>query len=164
MKLAPDGDPTTWFVCASASPKPPALAARGAETLPVVCLSISRAPSERVFLPSPQSLACHSAMFHQNDSYTQVNPRTEQWVTGRMAELGYTIDVAASEGLRSAAQLPWFKSNLFVLRRNVSLLNHRERGRISRTNWSALFQNAVDSSLKPIALSGSKGAGPRLGV
>ena len=69
-------------------------------------------------------------MFHQNDSYTQVNPRTEQWVTGRMAELGYTIDVAASRGLRSAAQLPWFKSNLFVLRRNASLLRDRERARI----------------------------------
>ena len=85
-------------------------------------------------------------MFHQNDSYTQVNPRTEQWVTGRMAELGYTIDVAASRGLRSAAQLPWFKSNLFVLRRNVSLLNHRERGPASsepigrhsfKTSWFA---------------------------
>jgi hypothetical protein len=102
-------------------------------------------------------------MFHQNDSYTQVNPRTEQWVAGRMAELGYTIDVAAGRGLRSAAQLPWFKSNLFVLRRNVSL-NHRERERahISRTNWSALFQNAMDSSLKSIASSGSGGgAAPR---
>ena len=147
MKLDPDGDPTTtWFVCANASPKPPALAARGAETPPVVCPSIS-ACLEQVFLPSRQSLACHSAkMFHQNDSYTQVNPRTEQWVTGRMAELGYTIDVAASRGLRSAAQLPWFKSNLFVLRRNVSLLNHRERGPASsepigrhsfKTSWFA---------------------------
>jgi hypothetical protein len=105
-------------------------------------------------------------MFHQNDSYTQVNPRTEQWVAGRMAELGYTIDVAASRGLRSAAQLPWFKSNLFVLRRNVSLETwwntQRERARISRTNWSALFQNAMDSRLKSIASSGSGGgAAPR---
>ena len=101
-------------------------------------------------------------MFHQNDSYTQVNPRTEQWVAGRMAELGYTIDVAASRGLRSAAQLPWFKSNLFVLRRNVSLIRERERARISRTNWSTLFQNAMDSSLKSIASSGSGGgATPR---
>ena len=82
-------------------------------------------------------------MFHQNHSYTQVNPRTEQWVTGRMAELGYTIDVAASRGLRSAAQLPWFKSNLFVLRRNASLLRDRERARISRTNWSALFSKGM---------------------
>ena len=88
-------------------------------------------------------------MFHQNDSYTQVNPRTEQWVTGRMAELGYTIDVAASRGLRSAAQLPWFKSNLFVLRRNASLLRDRERARISRTASgpaaasAALFQQGM---------------------
>ena len=92
-------------------------------------------------------------MFHQNDSYTQVNPRTEEWVTGRMAKLGYTIDVAASRGLRSAAQLPWFKSNLFVLRRNVSLLNHRERGPASaepigrhsfKTSW---IHDAFDGKL-----------------
>ena len=113
-------------------------------------LANTRAPAARSArsLPFYQRLqsgtCCHSAkIFNQNDSYTQVNPRTEQWVTGRMAELGYTIDVAASRGLRSAAQLPWFKSNLFVLRRNASLLRDRERARISRTNWSALFQKGM---------------------
>ena len=119
-------------------------------------LANTRAPAARSArsLPFYQRLqsgtCCHSAKtFHQNDSYTQVNPRTEQWVTGRMAELGYTIDVAASRGLRSAAQLPWFKSNLFVLRRNASLLRDRERARISRTASgpaaasAALFQKGL---------------------
>ena len=78
-------------------------------------------------------------------------------MTARFAELGYTADVAASQKLRSAAQFPWFKSNLFVMRRNVSLTTRRpgpgERERqtdrdtrarsISSTNWSALFQSAV---------------------
>ena len=47
-----------------------------------------------------------------------VNPRSEQWVIARFAELGYTVDVKASRQLRQAAQLPWFKSDLFVMRRS----------------------------------------------
>lgn len=89
------------------------------------------------------------------NSDTQVNPHTEQWVTGRFAELGYTADVAASRRLRSAAQFPWFKSNIFVMRRNVSLTSTRRpgererqsaRGELARrsvTNYSALFQQAM---------------------
>ena len=46
-------------------------------------------------------------------------------MTARFAELGYTADVAASQKLRSAAQFPWFKSNLFAMRRNVALTTRR---------------------------------------
>ena len=53
MKLDPDGDPTTtWFVCANGSPKPPARAARGAETLPVVCPTISAFRAGLLAIPS----------------------------------------------------------------------------------------------------------------
>ena len=46
-----------------------------------------------------------------------VNPRNWQWVTARLAKMGYHVDKTASGKLRNAAKLPWFKANVFVFRR-----------------------------------------------
>jgi len=46
-----------------------------------------------------------------------VNCRDQMWVMGQMMDRGYQADVEATNTLRDAATLPYFKENLIVFRR-----------------------------------------------
>ena len=48
-----------------------------------------------------------------------VNPRSEEWVVARFAQLRYVVDAKSTQSLRRSALLPWFRSNVLVLRRSA---------------------------------------------
>lgn len=52
-----------------------------------------------------------------------VNPRSEEWVVARFAQLGYVVDAKPTQSLRRSALFPWFRSNVLVLRRSAEIKN-----------------------------------------
>ena len=177
MKLDPDGDPTTWFVCANASPKPPALAARGAETLPVVCPSISAFRAGLLATPSVTCMPlCQNVppkpFLHSGES---PHGAVGDWAHGgtwvhdrRRSQPG-----ASQRGAASVVQV----QSLCLAPKRVPPQRQREgphqqnriraRCRISGTLSKRHASFKRQASLKSIASSGSggyPGAGPHLGV
>lgn len=46
------------------------------------------------------------------------NEQDNDYIKARMADYGYTNDLAAELSLRAQATLPWFKNTIMVFRKN----------------------------------------------